>query len=897
MDIKYPLTKKKAAEWADKLDINKRHGADTYKVDTHNIETHGEQLREAYGGQISEAHGEQISEAHGEQLREAHERTRLLLDAMPLACHLWNKDFIMFDCNEENNRLFDISDKYEIKNSFYKFSPLYQPDGQLSSEKAAESLIKAFEEGRLVMNWMHQTLDGTPIPTEVTLVRVPFGGEYVVAGYARDMREQEKMMDDIRRSETKLEAANNAKSDFLAHMSHEMRTPLSAVIGLSGLILETDGLGEEATSNLEKIYNAGSTLLNIVNDILDISKIEAGKFELIEGEYDIPSLINDTITQNILRIGEKPIEFVLDVSADMPTRLIGDELRIKQIFNNILSNAFKYTQKGTVEFGIRSECVIRGEHSVRGDRKIRSEQGGGNGSGNGRNDNVGSDNGGGNGGGDGGDDAVWVTAWVKDTGKGIQPEDIEKLFLDYTQMDAKANHNIEGTGLGLAITKKMLEAMGGYIEVESEYGIGSIFTVRFRQKHVTNAKIGKAVVNNLKNFRYADNRRKKESQFSYVKLPYAKVLVVDDIPTNLDVAKGLMKQYEMQIDCVSSGQEAIDAVLAEKVRYDVIFMDHMMPNMDGMEAMRHIREIGTDYAKNVPIVALTANAITGNEEMFLNEGFQAFLSKPIGLKQLDIIVKRWARDKAKEKQWAAMAATAADAANAAMAVNTAMTAAATTTSAAAITAKATVAAKATTADMLPKVPGLDTAIGLALYSGDAETYLSVLRSYAENMPVVADKLRSVSSGGLSDYAINVHGLKGASAGIGAESVRALAAALEASAKTGDLHGVQKKNPALLRETDALTRNLNDWFTTKRGAQKVKTPKQRTAETIILTELSNALENYDITNIENFYELLNYVYDGADDDLMHWLEVKITESEFDAATRRIAVILDDLKTTS
>jgi len=365
--------------------------------------------------------------------------------------------------------------------NFYHFSPEYQPDGRLSSDVAREMLQKAFNDGRLVGKYMHQTLDGEPLPVEMTLVRVAYGGEYVVAAYARDLREQIKMMDEIRDKTEKIEiamreaqSANNSKSEFLANISHEMRTPLNAVLGLSGLTLEMEDLNEEAISNLDKIYNSGSTLLSIVNDILDISKIEAGKLELIPNQYDVPSLINDVITQNILRMDSKIIDFVLDISADLPAVLFGDDLRIKQVLNNLLSNAFKYTKEGEVELGLRGE---------------RSEN----------------------------DGTFWVTAWVRDTGMGIRTEDLKKLFSDYSQVDAKANRKIEGTGLGLAITKKLVELMGGTISVESEYGKGSVFTVRFRQKYIAGKVIGETVVNNLKGFRYTDAKRKQSSEAASLK--------------------------------------------------------------------------------------------------------------------------------------------------------------------------------------------------------------------------------------------------------------------------------------------------------------------------------------------------------------------------------------------
>ncbi|MCL1837458.1 MAG: ATP-binding protein, partial [Treponema sp.] len=239
--------------------------------------------------------------------------------------------------------------------------------------------------------------------------------------------------------------ANSAKSDFLARMSHEMRTPLNAIIGLSELSLEIEGVSEELYANLEKVCEAGKFLLSTVNDILDISKIEAGKLELVPNRYSIPSLFNDTITQNMLRIGEKPIKFVLDIDQSLPAELYGDDLRIKQILNNLLSNAFKYTKKGTVELSVKSSVDTL--YPMEGD-------------------------------------SVWLTFKVRDSGIGIRPGETGKLFTDYSQMDINVNHKIEGTGLGLSITRKIAEMMGGSISVESEYGKGSVFTVVIKQQYI-----------------------------------------------------------------------------------------------------------------------------------------------------------------------------------------------------------------------------------------------------------------------------------------------------------------------------------------------------------------------------------------------------------------------------
>jgi CheY-like chemotaxis protein/anti-sigma regulatory factor (Ser/Thr protein kinase) len=401
-------------------------------------------------------------------------------------------------------------------------------------------------------------------------------------------------------------SAADAKSNFLASMSHEMRTPLNAIIGLSELSLSSGELRGEAAENVAKVYNSGVSLLGLVNDILDLSKIEAGKFEVLPADYDLPSLINDTVNLNAMRIGEKPITFDLEVDGSLFSTLFGDELRIKQVFNNLLSNAFKYTKEGTVCWSVSTERD--------------------------------------------GDD-VWLVSEVRDTGIGIRAEDVDKLFASYSQVDVKSHRTVEGTGLGLSITKNLVQMMDGEIGVESVYGKGTTFRVRLRQGFVNDTPIGETVARNLKKFEYFDQQRDRSEKLVRIRLPYARVLVVDDVQVNLDVACGMMKPYQMQIDCATSGKEAIELIKAEEVRYNAIFMDHMMPEMDGIEATRIIREeIGTEYAQTVPIIALTANAIVGNEEMFLSKGFQAFLSKPIDIQRMDQVIRAWVRDKELEKE-------------------------------------------------------------------------------------------------------------------------------------------------------------------------------------------------------------------------------------------------------
>jgi signal transduction histidine kinase/CheY-like chemotaxis protein len=538
------------------------------------------------------------------------------------------------------------------------------------------------------------------------------------------------------------EAANNAKSNFLAHMSHEIRTPLNAVIGLSQLMIDEGDLCEETESNLEKIYGAGSTILSIVNDLLDISKIESGKFELYPTEYDTPSLINDVITQNTVRIGEKPIKFRLHVDENLPGAMYGDDLRVKQIFNNLLSNAFKYTNAGTVNWRVMFERDT---------------------------------------------DCLWLVSRVEDTGIGMKPDSLNKLFSEYNQVDTATNRKVEGTGLGLAISKRMAEMMGGTITVESEYGKGSAFTVRLRQGFVSDTPIGKDVAWNLMNLRYNFAKRNNGAKLNRNDLSYAHVLVVDDVPTNLDVIKGILKPYGVKVDCATSGRQAIMMIRSQNPHYNAIFMDHMMPEMDGVEAARNIREkIGTEYARNIPIIALTANAIAGNERMFLENGFQDFISKPIDMAKLDSVLRRWIRDKNLEKDLIKSDEGKAQVNN-----------------------KVPVAG--TTASVLENIAieGIDASKALERFGGDKEVLVDVLLSYAKNTRPLIDSLKKyLESENLEDFAITIHGIKGSSYGICAEDAGKAAEALESASKAGDLAAVQGGYPAFEKMLESLLNDLD-----------------------------------------------------------------------------------------
>jgi signal transduction histidine kinase/CheY-like chemotaxis protein len=609
------------------------------------------------------------------------------------------------------------------------------------------------------------------------------------------------------------ESASEAKSRFLANMSHEMRTPLNAVVGLSELALGSETLTEGAYESMEKIYTSGMNLLGIINDILDISKIEAGKFDLIPVEYDLPSLINDTVNLNIVRIGSKRIEFRLHVEETLPARLLGDELRLKQIFNNLLSNAFKYTPEGSVDWYLSGER--KGEE-------------------------------------------FWLSARFEDTGIGIKEEDLEKLFVDYSQVDPRSHRLTEGTGLGLSITKRLAELMGGSITVQSEYHRGSVFTVRVKQDAVNDEAIGPETAGNLASFRYTVQRRSRNEKFIRAHMPYASVLVVDDVQINLDVARGMFKPYGMAVDCVDSGQKAIDLIRGEKVRYSAVFMDHMMPDMDGIEAVRIIRnEIGTEYARTVPIIALTANAIVGTDDLFLSNGFQAFLSKPIDVIRLDGVLNHWVRNKELEKQAPPVPASPP-------------------------------AASAGGAPGLrgKTLEGLDIPQGLRLFGGDEDAYLQVLRSYAAHLPALLDSLGDPAAAeALESYRVKVHGIKGSSYSICADPVGKMAEGLEKAARSGDLGYVRERNGGFISAARALLRGLEALLAGAAPSPEAK-PEKSEPDRKLLARALEASEKYDIEKLEEALAALEAYRYASGGELVGWLRERASRSEFGMIVKRL-----------
>jgi PAS domain S-box-containing protein len=582
--------------------------------------------------------------------------------------------------------------------------------------------------------------------------------------------------------------ANKAKSLFLAKMSHEIRTPMNAIIGIVEIQIQDETLPQKVKESFAMIYNSGNLLLGIINDILDLSKIEAGKMELVLAKYEVADLVSDTVQLNIMR-NSKRITFELFINENIPTELIGDEIRIKQILNNLLSNAFKYTEKGKIKLSIFTE----------------NEK----------------------------EDNTTLVFIINDTGHGMTGEQVKKLFsAEYIRFNQEANRSIGGTGLGLNITQHLVRIMGGEISADSKLDEGSTFTVRLPQKIANSSILGRKMAESLMQLRSID-KVVKRAQIIREYMPYGKVMIVDDVDSNLFVAKGLLMPYGLSIDTVSSGLSAINKIKSGKV-YDVIFMDYMMPEMDGIEAVKIIRKLGYKHS----IVALTANALIGQESVFLENGFDDFLPKPIDIRLLNTILNKLIRNKQ-------------------------------------LPEVITEARKNELSKSSQKLPVIASAIDTASYSifvRDAKKALSIFDSVLKN-------LADASDDDLHLFIVKAHAMKSALANIGEDAYSQVAFALEKAGKECDKNAIMQETQKLIDALKSIIEK-NEVETQKKVVDKNENIAYLSEQ---LKIIADACVNYDAKNAEiAVMNLIDMSWTKETKDIIDKISEHILHSDFEEA---------------
>jgi signal transduction histidine kinase/HPt (histidine-containing phosphotransfer) domain-containing protein/FixJ family two-component response regulator len=604
---------------------------------------------------------------------------------------------------------------------------------------------------------------------------------------------------------TRADEESSSKSSFLARMSHEIRTPMNAIIGLSEMARREYG-SPKGLEYIADVKIAGINLLAVINDILDFSKIESGRLEIVAVPYDTASLLCDVLTVISVRLKETPLELILDISPELPAAMTGDAGRVRQVLLNLLSNAVKYTKNGFIRFSASGEALS-------------------------------------------GDGGVRLTFLVEDSGIGIKQDDMPKLFERFSRIDEKLHINIEGSGLGLVISRNLCRAMGGDITVRSEYGKGSVFTATLVQAVADPEPMG--------DINIASVSRAEEQRVTFT-APEAEVLIVDDLSSNLLVAEGLLAPYKARVFTCLNGREAVE--LARKRPFDLILMDHMMPEMDGVEATRAIRGMAEDHCRTMPVVALTANAVSGMREMFLENGFSDFLAKPVETAKLDAVLKRWLPP---EKLLAAD-----DAAH--------------NGGTAAPDLQAVI------------VKGLDVEKGIKNVGGSKSSYADVLAAFRQDCENQIHQLRAALAGGdLLAYATAAHALKGALRTIGAGQLAFAAMRLESAAGKGDVGVLKEATESFLEGLRALAGSL-DLVTPGLNAQdddrNDEAPGKIDVSPLKLDVLKKALSSMDARAVNDLLaECRNMELTPEQRKLVNEMDMLVMAFEFDAAVKKI----DDL----
>ncbi len=631
--------------------------------------------------------------------------------------------------------------------------------------------------------------------------------------------------------------ASEAKGRFLANMSHEIRTPINTVLGMDEMILR-ECTEPQIKEYAMDIQNAGQSLLSLINDILDLSKIESGKLEILPVEYDFSSLIHDIMNMIDMKANAKGLEVHLSVPRNLPSRLWGDDVRIRQILINLMNNAVKYTEKGSVTLSVTG--------NDRSDAMASSPEC------------------------EGHEETISLTFRVQDTGIGIKKEDISKLFAEYERIEEKRNRNIEGTGLGMSITTQLLELMGSNLEIDSVYGKGSTFSFTLEQKIIDKEPIG-----NLE-----ERIRKQARDYSYSELftaPDAQILVVDDNAMNRRVFSNLLKSTQVAIDEAGGGQECLD--LAEKKRYDIIFLDHMMPDMDGIETLHRLRKQKNSPCLATPVVALTANAVTGAREMYLEEGFSSFLSKPINPRKLEkFLLQTLPEDKIHKG-----AASSSDAAQ---------------------TGSSDTVPPASEKDLpsagegeLPEIDGIDWEYAL-MHTKDPEMLRATVLDFYRLMPGDGKELEKFwkmvqnpeneREEAFRQFRVKVHSMKSSAAMVGAVPLSGVARMLEYAARDGNYDTIEKVTPPFLEEWRKMRELLSPLAENEAKGQKGEADFQIVSQ--CLPRLNTAMGVLDVDTADQIMaQLEEYQYPQPLADAMEQLSLAVTNLDAAKAAEQIELI--------
>ena len=619
--------------------------------------------------------------------------------------------------------------------------------------------------------------------------------------------------------EEAISAAQHARDIFLMNMSHELRTPINTILGLNELILresQEDAIKEYALD----IRHAGNVLLTLVGDILDYTRLQAGQMEITEGIYDLSSLLNDLINGISVQLRKKKLDLKLDIAKDIPHKLSGDEIHIRQIISNLLSNAVKYTERGTVTLHLG--WTKRGE------------------------------------------DEIEMDLAVKDTGVGIREKDIERLFGVFQRMDTLDRNTNDSTGLGLAITNRLLEMLGGRLEVQSARGKGSVFSFKLVQKVADATPLGDFEKQYTESLHSARNYKNKFIA------PMGRVLVVDDNAMNLAVAQGLLKETRLQVDVANSGEKCLE--LLRRKTYHVICLDHMMPVMDGVETLHAIRKLEGNPSADTPVIALTANAVAGAREYYLQEGFQDYLTKPIDADKFESMLIRYLPDNVvylnQDRNTPDENGQELEAAIGMM------------------------------ESRLSGI-GFNVRNGLKYMGNDIKLYDKVLHDFHLILQEKEDALRGfLKKRDMPGYAIIVHSLKGNARNVGADDLADEAFELEKMSKAGQLEDVEVRSPILFNLMKNMRRDLKTYLDSESRTEAGKEEEPGNKLTITeddwkqaLKELAGRLDDFDGDSVhEKLEELKKYDRPESDQKMLRLCEKAVKDFAYDIALEVVNAVL-------